>query len=100
MRIALVSYEYAGIAASGGIGTYIRNVAPMLRARGHDVEVFTNSQVVDAGEMPVNSIECLYHEFPDRVVPLFASRHARQPFDVVEGPEHGAQAAGISAAFP
>src|SRR5690242_1215705 len=99
MRIALVSYEYAGSVASGGIGAYIRNVAPMLHGRGHDVEVFTNSPLTAAasraGEIPVHPTGGSREEFPDRVVPVFASRHKLRPFDLVEGPEYGAEAAGI-----
>ena len=35
MRIALISFEFAGGVNTGGIGTYVRNAVPMLAARGH-----------------------------------------------------------------
>jgi glycosyltransferase involved in cell wall biosynthesis len=103
MRIAFVSYEYAGIAAGGGIGTYVRGAAAMLAARGHQVEVFTNAA---AGTVESSSNVLVHHVMADRpqfaaaVLPNFSARHAAAPFDVVEGPEFGADAAAIAAAFP
>ena len=43
MRIAFISYEYPPDTAAGGIATYARQAAHMLRDRGHAVEVFAAS---------------------------------------------------------
>ena len=40
------------------------------------------------------------HSFGGLVARIFASRHAAQPFDVVEGPEYGAEAAEVARSFP
>lgn len=104
MRIALVSYEYAGHANGGGIGTYVRGAAAMLAGRGHDVEVFTSgdspaSEFVSPGLL-VHSVCTSRVEFPQAIVPVFAKRNAVAAFDVIEGPEFGADAAAIASAFP
>ena len=43
MKIAFISYEYPPDTAYGGIATYIRQVAILLAARNHNVEVFAAS---------------------------------------------------------
>ncbi len=103
MKIALVSYEFAGIATAGGIGTYMRNSAQMLARRGHSVEVFTSgnaarSALVESG-LTVHIVPSSREEFSRDVVPVFARRRQDFGFDVVEGPEYKADAAGVSAAF-
>ena len=102
MRIALVAYEYDGVASGGGIGTYVRHAAAMLHDSGHSVEVFTASadaEDADAQPWPVNRVAAGRGDFPQLIVAAFARRHAADAFDVVEGPEYGADAAGIAAAF-
>jgi glycosyltransferase involved in cell wall biosynthesis len=103
MRIAFISYEYAGSASGGGIGTYVRNAARMLADRGHQVEVFCagdrDGRAMDAGVV-VSTIVVSHAEFAEAILPPFAARHSEQPFDVIEGPEYGADAAGIRHDFP
>lgn len=103
MRIALVSFEFEGGANGGGIGTYTRNAAAMLAARGHSVEVFTSGTVNAAtdglGGMLVNTVACTRPAFPAAIVAAFAQRHATCPFDLVEGPEYGAEASEIASAY-
>lgn len=102
MRLAIISFEYAGTAAGGGIGTYVRNAAAMLSARGHDVEVFCGAAdgPVGDGTVRVYPVGASAETFAAAVVPVFAARHAEAPFDVVEGPEYHADAAQVAAAFP
>lgn len=105
MRIAFISYEYAGGPSSGGIGTYVRNAASMLAARGHDVEVFTSgsvnwSAVVNPGIRLHTVLIGPRSGFSRAVVGVFAARHEERPFDVIEGPEYHADAAEIAARFP
>ncbi len=103
MRLAFISYEYAGAASGGGIGTYVRNAARMLADRGHDVHVFCADQLedqrVDAG-VTLTSIVSARTVFSDAIRAPFAKAHRERPFDVIEGPEYGADAAGIRKDFP
>lgn len=103
MHIALISFEYAGTAHGGGIGTYVRNAARMLAGLGHDVEVFCAGD----GELPASEdgirVETVIAErarFAEVIRTPFAQRHRERPFDVIEGPEYGADAAGIRADWP
>lgn len=101
MKIAFVTYEYAGTAGGGGIGTYARNAASMLAARGHHVEVFTAGDHTEgASGVAVHSVATTREAFQSAVVPVFAARHAQVGFDVIEGAEYKADAAGVAEAFP
>jgi glycosyltransferase involved in cell wall biosynthesis len=104
LKIALISNEYAGVANSGGIGTYMRNTAQMLARRGHSVEVFTGgtearSVDVESG-LTVHFVPSNRNDFSQSVTPFFAQRFQNVRFDVVEGPEYNADAAGVARAFP
>jgi glycosyltransferase involved in cell wall biosynthesis len=103
VRIALISYEFAGTPAGGGIGTYARGTAAMMAARGHEVEVFTSapadSLALQAG-VAVHAASVEWHHFPRAVASLFARRHIARPFDVIEGPDFGAQAMEVGRSFP
>lgn len=103
MKIALVSYEYRGVGTGGGIGTYVRNTASLLRERGHFVEVFTSgptatSQTVDG--VNVVSVNATRESFSSEILAPFLERHQLIGFDVLEGPEFGADAFFISQAVP
>ncbi|MCW5733945.1 MAG: glycosyltransferase family 4 protein [Enhydrobacter sp.] len=103
MRLAFVSYEFAGTASGGGIGTYVRGAAAMMAARGHQVEVFTSApadpRALPAGVV-VHAAPVDRQVFPRAVASVFERRHFAQPFDVVEGPEYGAEAAEVARSFP
>lgn len=104
MRLALVSYEFAGTASGGGIGTYSRGVAAMMAARGHEVEVFTAAPPDPGTVLPVgvvvHAMSVERADFPRAVASAFAERHDTRPFDVIEGPEYGAEAMEVARAFP
>ena len=104
MKIAFISYEYAGTATSGGIGTYTRNAARMMAQRGHLVEVFTAGEpahcVVPGNNLGVHFIRSTREQFSQAVAGCFASRHEELDFDVLEGPEYKTDAAEILRAFP
>src|SRR5262245_17057102 len=103
MNIALVSYEFDAVNPSGGIGTYMRNIARMLAKRGHKVAVFTSgsSQRQENYEgATIFQVPSGREEFRSVVMPIFATCHGGQPFDVVESAEYGSDAATISAKFP
>lgn len=104
MRIGFISFEYAGIGAGGGIGTYVRQASRMMSARGHDVEVFcgtsNSSSVSHIDGVRVNHVASSLANFPEFVRGPFSERHSSKPFDVIEGPEFGADASGIRADHP
>ncbi|MFN3890329.1 MAG: glycosyltransferase family 4 protein [Beijerinckiaceae bacterium] len=103
MRIALISFEYGGGPSGGGIGAYVRNAAQMLAARGHSVEVFcgdADASIDSDTPYRINRVTSPRQEFSDAVLLPFSERHNAIPFNVVEGPEYGADAAGIRNMFP
>lgn len=97
MKIAFISYEYPPDTADGGIATYIYQAAKMLASRGHYVEVFAASRQrtetsTESGVVVHRLLADIQHEFHPRIGQLFANRHAEIGFDVLEGPEYGADA--------
>jgi glycosyltransferase involved in cell wall biosynthesis len=104
MRIAFVSYEYAGGANGGGIGTYVRNASAMLATRGHRVEVFTSGSTLESREIAkgigLYTVPGDRARFAENICPVFACRQQSELFDVVEGAEYGADASEVSRAFP
>lgn len=104
MRIALISFEYPPDTAIGGIGTYTYNAASMLRDRGHEVEVFAGGGT--AGHAIVDDIRVhrsgmnARNTFPEMAAQAFATRHRFRAFDVLEGPEYGAEAAAAVREIP
>lgn len=108
MKIAFISYEYPPDTATGGIATYVYQVARMMQQRGHHVEVFTSSPHREGVELEDGVVvhRILYTTNTDRrdfatyAGRLFAQRHAAIGFDVVEGPENDAHARGAIALVP
>jgi len=107
MKIAFVFYEYPPDTADGGIATYLRQVARMLCARGHQVEVFAGARgregTFDDGDgITVHRIACPEGRarFHRPVAAAFQQRHARVGFDVVEGAEYLADSRDIPAHCP
>ena len=104
MRIAFVSYEYFGVAAGGGIGTYVRFASQMLARRGHSVAVFTNAEGARDErfdqEVEVYSVSATRREFASSILRVFERQHRSRPFDLLEGPEYGADGRVIAEAFP
>jgi glycogen synthase len=105
LRIALLSREFPSSVLRGGIGTYMQNLADMLAARGHNVEVFCAGSSTEyytlANGVRVNSIA--YFEgmdFAADIVEPFVSRHAKEPFEVVEAAEFLAHTSRVTAALP
>ncbi len=105
MKIALISFEYPPDTAYGGIATYAHQAATMLADRGHQVEVFAGSRHCAGteveGTVVVHRIRVSQKiEFIRSVVPIFLERHRAIQFEVLEGPEYGADAAAIAQAVP
>jgi len=108
MKIAFISYEYPPDTATGGIATYIYQVARMMCQRGHHVEVFTSSPHREGTTLEQGVVvhRMLYTTNTDRrnfailAGRAFAQRNATIGFDVVEGPENDAHARGAIALVP
>ena len=105
LHLAFVSYEYPPDTSGGGIATSLANTARMHAERGHRVEVFVGSpyrtESATEGGVRVHRVRAESREaVAEAVVPVFRERHAAMPFDLVEGPEYGADARAVHAAFP
>jgi glycosyltransferase involved in cell wall biosynthesis len=105
MRIAFISYEYPPDTGTGGIGTYVRQAAHMLRRRGHHVEVFaaTDSaryQEDDEGIVVHRVQEHDRKQFAHSVREVFAKAHTAERFDIVETAEYGADGREVIKQFP
>ena len=105
LHLAFVSYEYPPDTSGGGIATSLANTARMHAERGHRVEVFVGSphrtESVTEGDVRVHRVRVGSRaEMAEAAVPVFRERHTADPFDLVEGPEYGADARAVHAAFP
>ena len=104
MRIALISYEYAGVSGGGGIGTYVRNAAAILVGGGHSVHVFTSGEANSREELghrlTITTLAGPRDAFGARAGEAFAAEWALAPFDVLEGPEYGCDAADAALRMP
>ena len=105
MRVALLSFEFPPAVTIGGIGTYAWEASRMLAAAGVSIEVFSAGV---STEEPAELYGILVHRvavscrvaFRESILPLFSARHLHQPFDLIESPEIGAEAAWLTHAFP
>lgn len=105
MRIAFLSYEFPPETGGGGIGTYLRQIAPALAAAGHSVEVFAGGKAAgsnrESDNLVIHRITCATSPaFAREVVHAFAAMHRNRPFDVIEGCDFDASAVSIKRLFP
>jgi glycogen synthase len=97
VRIAFISFEFPPDTAWGGIATYVKQAAGVLSSRGHAVEVFSASPSRDESATEGGYVVHRLREtdpvrFGQRAGQAFVQRHLALPFDVVEGPDWGADA--------
>ncbi|WP_009630095.1 glycosyltransferase family 4 protein [Synechocystis sp. PCC 7509] len=97
MKIAFITFEYPPDTADGGIATYVKQAVNMLQLRGNQVEVFAASRQRSGSETESNGavIHRIKHEnlrvdFAQPIAQVFARRHREIGFDVLEGPDYGA----------
>ncbi len=97
MKIAFITFEYPPDTADGGIATYVKQAANILQLRGNQVEVFAASRQRSATETEPNGVvvhwlkqENLRVDFAQPIAQVFANRHKEIGFDVLEGPDYGA----------
>jgi glycogen synthase len=106
MKIAFISYDYPPDTGGGGMATYVGQAANMLQNRGNLVEVFAASQhrsgvEIEASGVRVHRIQVQKRKlFSNEIAPVFAERHALVQFDVLEGTDFGAEAAGAIRLVP
>ncbi len=107
LHILLVTYEFPPEMATGGIGSYMHNLAGLLFKHGHTVTVFSATfnknapGLVDRGYcnnyLLFSGSE---NEFRKDAVSLFKELIKVKPVDVIESPEVGACALDIKKAYP
>lgn len=122
LRICLVTREYPALGAHGGIGTYTRNLAAGLAARGHDVTVIARGEGVRApfvedGGVHVEPVAAAdrwllpagnrFVGMTLRTLPFsraaakrFGALERQAPFDVVEIPEYQGWGLGVARVAP
>lgn len=95
IRIAFISYEYPPDTGGGGIGTYTWNITQLLVKSGFNVTVFCATSKTghfyienDIHVHRVNSWSL--DEFRLRVLNSFREVHQKQPFDIIESSDYGA----------
>jgi len=104
VNIAFISYEFPS-EIIGGIGTYVRHAAEMMRNRGHAVTVLcateTLARIESWNGCTVIRIPCdSRHLFSRVVVPELVRLHKSSPFDVVEVPDLYAESEGLRERLP
>lgn len=109
LKIAFISYEYPPDTALGGIATYVAQAAHMLAQRGHQVEVFAGTEQESRTEIepsPKGSVVVHRYQvsarqdFVERVGQAFFQRHQQIEFDILEGPDCGAEASAAVRLVP
>jgi glycogen(starch) synthase len=105
MRIAFITYEYPPDIAKGGIATYVKIAAKVLKERGHDVEVFCGSHTRTVAEhdggIVIHRVKTTDPAtFRTQVTGVFSERHDALPFDIIESPEIHANALHIRLKYP
>lgn len=107
LNVCLISREFPPDTAFGGIATFSIDTALMLKKRGHNVTVFSQSlgpsHVMDYQGVVVHKIRVpkpfdSYHALP-AFIPAFnvvllreiLRYHRRQPFDLIDVPDHLAE---------
>lgn len=108
MKLLFVSQEYPPDTAHGGIATQTRAKALGLAARGHEVTVLSASTGADRTAVRDGAVQVVRIPAPDRRLPVrtdgartiawslevaaaVEALHGRQPFDLVEFAEYGAE---------
>ena len=105
MKISFISFEYPADAAYGGIGTYVYQAARMMQKRGDHVEVFTSSPFragtfVEEDVIVHRVLEKDYLRFAETIAPIWLKRHQEIKFDVLEGPDYGADSQSVLSLAP
>lgn len=107
LRIALLSYEFPPETAYGGIGTYTWQMSHCLQRLGCRVEVFAGSvnqtllaQMLPNGIVVHRILGEKRETFRAKLGAVVASRHATHPFDIIEGPEYGAEGFEVRKVLP
>src|SRR5690606_9700423 len=106
MRIAFVSYEFPPDTGVGGIATYVKQISQMLSTAGIGVEVVCASPEregrTEENEMlAVTRVRCMNTEEFREISPSVVARiHAKNPIDLIEAPEYGAEGLHMKQALP
>ncbi len=104
-KIALVSYEYPPDTGFGGVGTYVKQVAALLKGANCDVHIFAGtfgiSSIMVTHNVTIHKVHCNCPQtFKKNVVNVFAIENNIQAFNVIESPEIHGNASEIVKAYP
>jgi glycosyltransferase involved in cell wall biosynthesis len=107
MNICIISREFPPDTAFGGIATFSLDTALILKSRGHDVTIFsqslTKSYVNEWKGIHIHKIKVPWPFGSYRVLPAFILAfnfvvmrevircHRRKPFDIIDVPDHLAE---------
>ena len=107
MFVALISFEFPPLTATGGIGSYMYHLATLLTLKGNNVAVFSALPGGKKVEI-VTLANCINYRVPaednerfrENVLPVFETYMVDHKVDVMESPEVGACALRIKQRFP
>src|SRR5688500_18870046 len=113
LNICLISREFPPDTAFGGISTYSLDTARVLKSRGHDVTIFSQSlsrnNIIDMDGIRVHKMRVPRPFDSYKVLPVFILAynyiimrevmriHRQKAFDVIDTPDHLAE--GLFAYF-
>lgn len=106
LHLAYLSYEFPPHTAVGGIATYTEQIARLMAARGHAVEVFTAGPANSLNEFIAENLLVHRLQVKDRnqfhwaIAEHFAERHRERKIDLVESPEYQREGFTIQQRFP
>ena len=105
MRVAIISYEYPPDTGIGGIGTYTKLMAGVLKQRSFEVHLFVGSFLSSADskvdDICIHQVKCSGpSDFQMQVLPVFKKVHQELPFDWIESPEIHANGLLLKKEFP
>ncbi|MEO6670831.1 MAG: glycosyltransferase family 4 protein [Ferruginibacter sp.] len=105
-RIAFVSYEYPPDTGTGGIATYVYQIAHAFAERGMNVTVVCATPNDDAvvkenTNLSIHKLHCYKQREFILLAPLrLASIHEHDPIDLIEVPDYGAEGLYIKKHVP
>lgn len=105
MNIALITYEFHGEYLNGGLGTYMGQIATLLKFRGHQLDVFCKGEkhlsTYEKAGITIHPIRCKGADaFREKVVSAFQKQTEQKEYDIIEAPECYSSSLLIRQQFP
>ena len=105
-RIAFVSYEYPPDTGTGGIATYVYQIAHAFADRGMNITVLCatpndNAVIKENKNLTIHKLHCnKQREFIILAPEKLATIHQQDPIDLIEVPDYGAEGLYIKKYVP